>query len=450
MATDERNTLTPGLIEEARERAKGGGSAVELSDGTGLRVRATPLGGVAFRWAVRHDGKQKVITLPVSWPDRGRDRPRALADAHAALADLKAAHGAGKLGEALAKLKPPKTEPKADGLLTVRSAAADFLAYLDRERRRPEQARRMFDVEILPIIGGRPIANIRKKDLRGIVEGIVKRGSPVMAGHVRAVLKQFFEWAVDREDDLAMPGFPKLKTLGAKKADRSQRYLTPDEIAAFWRALDSAKGITPTVRSGLRLLLLLGVRSGELLQAEWSQVDFDAATLTIPVAHQKLTKDRMRRAKPWIVPLPPGALEILRGLKGLADGIGSRYVLASFHLRKGADAPGAPLTEKALNHAMRSLSAGREPAVRFEGERPTPHDLRRTLRTHIEESLGVPEVVAERMLNHTRPDIIDIYARGDFLKQRREALEAWDTYVARLVAGEGATVVPMPGKAVRS
>ncbi len=223
------------------------------------------------------------------------------------------------------------------------------------------------------------------------------------------------------------------------------RYLSPDEIAALWNGLDRSKGMTPTVRLALRLLLLLGVRSGELLQATWDEVDFDAATWTVPIAHQKLTRKQERAARPFVVPLAPAALEIFRQLQALAKSIGgSRFVLASFH------SDGAALTEKSLNHAMRRLFTGNAPVLTFEGERPTPHDLRRTMRTYLGDKLGIPPHVAERCLNHSLGRIAKTYDQGDYLAERRAALEKWSAYVERLVSPAEASVAFLPAVAVRA
>ncbi len=199
--------------------------------------------------------------------------------------------------------------------------------------------------------------------------------------------------------------------------------------------------MTPTVRIGLKLLLLLGVRTGELLQATWEEVDFDAATWEIPVSHQKCTKRQELHARPWLVPLPPLAVDLFRQLEAFAKSLGSRFVMASLH------SGGAALTEKSLNHAMRRLLLGPKAALHFEGERPTPHDLRRTVRTHLG-NLKVPFHVAERCLNHSLGKVADIYDRGDYLTDRRTALEKWAVFIEQLTTEED-KVAFLPG-AMRS
>ena len=98
----------------------------------------------------------------------------------------------------------------------------------------------------------------------------------------------------------------------------------------------------------------------------------------------------------------------------------------------------------------RLFTRGKPPLLAFEGERPTPHDLRRTVRTHLSKTLRVPPHVAEKCLNHSLGRVFSTYDQGDYLDDRRLALGAWDAYVERLVTGKGAEVVAIDVQAVRS
>ena len=188
------------------------------------------------------------------------------------------------------------------------------------------------------------------------------------------------------------------------------------------------------------MLLLLGTRSGETLLATLDEFDSDnpkGATWTIPVEHQKLTGKQMSDARPWVVPLPPMAVELVRELMVFAKSLGSNHLASSF-ARKGR-----PLTSKALVHAMRGLYDGEKPLlVSARAERPTPHYLRRTFRTNLGERFNVPNEIAERCLNHRNGP----YNHGDYIVQRREALEKWAAYIERLLSGKKATVAFLPGK----
>jgi hypothetical protein len=65
------------------------------------------------------------------------------------------------------------------------------------------------------------------------------------------------------------------------------------------------------------------------------------------------------------------------------------------------------------------------------------------MRTHLGK-LRIPLHVAERCLNHSLGRMVHTYD-GDpvSLDERREALEEWDAYVARLL-DPSSNVVPMP------
>jgi integrase len=58
----------------------------------------------------------------------------------------------------------------------------------------------------------------------------------------------------------------------------------------------------------------------------------------------------------------------------------------------------------------------------------TPHDLRRTLRTHLSR-LGVAPHIAEKCLNHSLSKLGKTYDKHTYLDERREALEKWATVV---------------------
>lgn len=61
-------------------------------------------------------------------------------------------------------------------------------------------------------------------------------------------------------------------------------------------------------------------------------------------------------------------------------------------------------------------------------DRTTPHDLRRTMRSKLSE-IGIPPMIAEKVLNHKIPGIINVYDRHDYLEEKREALQKWSDYL---------------------
>jgi hypothetical protein len=68
--------------------------------------------------------------------------------------------------------------------------------------------------------------------------------------------------------------------------------------------------------------------------------------------------------------------------------------------------------------------------------------LRRTGRTGLAR-LGVPFDIAERVLNHAREKIHAAYDLHEYVEEKREALQAWETYLRRLQDAAKATSHPM-------
>ena len=70
------------------------------------------------------------------------------------------------------------------------------------------------------------------------------------------------------------------------------------------------------------------------------------------------------------------------------------------------------------------------------------HDLRRTARSHLG-ALGIDVIVAEKCLNHTLGGLVDVYDRGNYLPQRRKALELWTSFLVCCEEGRPWKVEPL-------
>ena len=93
-----------------------------------------------------------------------------------------------------------------------------------------------------------------------------------------------------------------------------------------------------------------------------------------------------------------------------------------------------PISDSTLNAALDRLDAG---CRRF-----TVHDLRRTARSYLG-ALGVDIIIAEKCLNHTLGGLIDVYDRGEYLQERRHALEQWASFLEHCQHGQTWNVKPL-------
>jgi integrase len=466
--------LAPALTAKKIADAKPRAAAYELTDGgaRGLQLRVTPLskdgragGTKSFRWRAR--GLGRTITLG-PWSMEARPGHLTLQQARRWFERLKDAHRAGQLEATVAELeleiprrkaKAPAAAPVAPTAVLFRTVAEEF--YKDdimKSRKRPEAVRDVLDRDLLPVLGERPYEAITTLECRDLVKRVVRRPAPVHAGKVLAILKQLMGYAQASGLTDRNPSAPlKARHLGVE-SNTSDRWLSDQEIPLFWKALDAthtdprpdSRGVVqrrlamaPASAAGLRLALLTGVRSGELLLARWEHVDLKAATWTIPVENQKLTPKQAKKAKPFVVPLSPQAVELFKQLQVEAGKVKvgptrspSPWVMAS------AEADDGHYTDKALGRAMRRLFEGTAPLLTLPGGDASPHDLRRTMRTHLGK-LRVSPHITERCLNHSLGRIVQTYDQGDYIEERREALELWSAYVDRLVTGKTAKVVPL-------
>ena len=194
------------------------------------------------------------------------------------------------------------------------------------------------------------------------------------------------------------------------------RVLNPDEIAAVWRAWD-ATGY-PFGPLG-KLLLLTAQRLNEVAQMRWIEVDRDNALWIIPAS-------RTKSARESEVPLSSLVLDILDALPRFAD---DTFVLSTTSGRR----PVTSFSRMKSRTDTLILEAAREQAEENSQDpelvKPMPswrtHDLRRTARTGLAE-LGVPQIVAERVLNHAeRNAIVRTYDRHEYATEKRDALERW-------------------------
>jgi integrase len=267
------------------------------------------------------------------------------------------------------------------------------------------------------------VKEITRTHVRSFLRSMAVK-TPVQANRAQACLRKLFNWAIEEEiADLDENPATRIKRPGGKEKAK-ERALNDSEIKAVWQALEKE---TSQVRIVLRLILLTGQRPGEVMQAQWSEIDFDEALWTIPGSR---TKNGLAN----IVPLSLQAARILEKQKETLESQKTRrkkrgdyttdspFVFPNRILIKQADAPITHI-RKATSRLWRNLGIKSFSA----------HDLRRTCATRLGE-MQVPGHVIARILNHKQTDITSsVYNQYAYLKEKREALDAWGSRVMRLV-----------------
>jgi integrase len=287
---------------------------------------------------------------------------------------------------------------------------------------------RCLEMHILPVWAKRRYDQIERADVIELVEAIVKKGTPVQANRVQALVSKIFSFAVDASLVQFNP-CSRLRKRGAET--RETRVLIDEEIRQFWRRA-ALPPISRRVGLALRLVLLTGCRSGEIAgicRKELSDLDTPGkASLLVPA-------DRSKNGRAHFVPLSePARAVVLSALELIADD--------AEHLFPSPVERGGSVQGHALTTAMRRMAARIEGAAlkTWQAEPPSPHDLRRTVATRLSQ-MGTPPETVSAILNHTRGDVTgrhyDHYQRAP---EKRVALDAWATTVTEIVQGKSNVV----------
>jgi len=166
------------------------------------------------------------------------------------------------------------------------------------------------------------------------------------------------------------------------------------------------------------------VRSGELRQATWNEIDWDKAVWTIPSQHRKGKKSLKASGIPHLVPLSRQAVALLRELH--------QYTGDSGLMFEGAKR-GVPISENSVNKALKGLGYDTQSAHGFRGLASTVLNENGFKKDHI-----------ERQLSHGDDDAVRAsYNHAQYWKPRADMMQWWSDYIDNKA---GSNVVPLSVK----
>jgi integrase len=259
--------------------------------------------------------------------------------------------------------------------------------------------------------GNLKVKEIKRRDVRDLLDEIVACGAPIMANRTLALVRKMFNFAIEREWLEANP----CQMVKRPAPDRQrQRVLNEDEVRAVWKALDEEH---PIIAALFRIRLLTAQRGSEVHGASWDEMDPTTGWWTIPGERSKNGLDHR-------VPLSPQALRILKDLRNITGK--SKWVF-----------PSTRKTGPHINHAQKAIErVGKRSGVEFRG-----HDLRRTAAS-LMVGAGVPRLVVQKILNHVETGVTAIYDRHSYDPEKRSALDFWGRRLEAIIANKrGAKVL---------
>lgn len=278
-------------------------------------------------------------------------------------------------------------------------------------------------------VGDVKLSELHRRDITKAVDAVKDRGAGIEANRLFEDVRAMVRWARGRGDlDQNLVEGMRRPTETVER----DRVLTVDEIDAMWSALNDAQ-MRESTRRVIRLCLVTGQRVGEIAGMAVDELDMESATWTIPSVRSKNNREHG-------VPLSPMAIEIIAAqlaeVRALSDRKHREMPPVVF------PGPGArsPVTGAAIAKAIKREEMTKRGVTSIMGVDPwTAHDLRRTAATQME-AIGISPFVIGHVLNHvsvTKASITSrVYARYDYMREKRQALELWADRLDGILAGQ--------------
>ncbi|KGC90063.1 phage integrase family protein [Burkholderia pseudomallei] len=396
-------------------RASSDGKPLKLPDGSGLYLYITPT-AKSWRTDYRIGGRRGTIVhgqYPNMTLSQARERNR-------------------EAKQLLASGIDPATQKRLEKLAINASFGDTFEAtakhwYDSKYELRSKPWREAHSLyirrDLNPNIGNVPLDQIDARMLLNVLEAVRRERGVKTAERVRQTAVQVFDHAMRKLKVQANPARV-LQGWTDIPAQVSHAPLREHEISDFIERLDADTGSAATKLSIL-LMLLTFVRKNEIVQARWDEFDLDNAVWVIP-------SERMKMRDPHAVPLSRQTLAALEQLKPLS--------FASAYLFPSLGSNMKPMGMSTPNVVFARMGYG----GRF-----TPHGIRATASTWLN-NRGVRADVIERQLAHVeRNRVRAAYNRADYWPERVAAMQMWADFVLPDHATNGGTLsVPLPDTAV--
>jgi integrase len=379
-------------------------------DGDGLRLVVSKTGSKKWVFRVTAQGKRREMGL-------GAYPTVSLAEARTKAAEARRVAAIG--GDPIAARNQIEQTP------TFTTCAARYIRAHRRGWKNAKHQRQWVSTlktYARPIIGTKPVNDIDTEDVLSILTPIWNTKTET-AKRVQGRMENILDFAAAHHwRDPANPArwrghLDKLLPRPARVKSVTHHPAMPyTDLPAFMAELARNESVSALA---LRFLILTATRTSEALQAQWSEIDLQAAIWTVPPSRMKA---RLRHR----VPLSMAALTVLEAIPRIE---GNPFIFAGAR-------QGRPLSNMALLQLMRGMGYG----VGGNRGNYVPHGFRSSFRDWSGEVSSFPCDVCEMALAHVIENKVEAaYRRGDLFEKRRRMMQAW----ADWCIPAGATVVPL-------
>ena len=400
------NALTDRKILNAKSKDK----QYKLFDGKGLFIVVHPNGSKYFRWEYTFDEKRKTLALGV-YPQTTLKQAR-----YERLEAQKLVIDGFDPVEVRRNIKSQKKQllkaKKREDQFSFENVATEWWKKQSRNQteKHAQEALRSLKNHVFPQIGFKHIDEISLMEVKTLLLDLEAQGKSETAHRIQQRLRSVFQFAIMQEWTERNPAADLQKLLNPVKKQK-MKALPLNEFPIYLQRLDEKNNELHLVtRVALKLVVMLFVRTNELIGARWEEIDFENATWRIPAERMKLRVEHL-------VPLPKQALSLLQDIKIITGD--SEFVFP------GDRNPKQPMSNNTLLYGGIYRMGYRS--------RATIHGFRSLASSILNESGKWNPDAIERQLAHSEKDQVRAaYNRAKYLDERRMMMQWYADHLDKL------------------
>jgi len=358
------------------------------SDGGGLYLSVSKTGAKSWTYI---------------WIKQGKRRQMGLGGLNGVPVDVARAKAL-KARQLVAQGRDPIKERKRQVVKTFEECAAELINTLKpswKGKKSLEQWTRtveVYCVDLLPM-------DIEAVDTEDVLKALkeIWQEKPETARRVRSRTARIIDYAISkkwRKADNPARWKNHLENLLTPQGKRGHFAALPYQLIP--KLIGALHDKYATSALALEFTILTAMRTTEVLEAVWTEIDFDKKLWIVPA-------ERMKGGEQHEVPLTSRLLEILKEQNELNN---TGFIFSG--MRKGN-----PLSNMAMSKMLKGLTV----------EKCTVHGMRSSFRDYCGDMTNFPREIAEAALAHKVGSKVEqSYRRGSALEKRRQLMQLWCDY----------------------